>query len=89
MSVLTNTSGLCAAVVLIASLSVVGCTPQSNGDVQPDPIASVPSHPDRHPTTADVDAGTACWQAPITTIVWKEQDRKYVGKNGWCKYEVK
>jgi hypothetical protein len=45
------------------------------------------SLPDRQPTKADVDAGTACYQAPISVIVWKETDRKYVGEGIWCKYE--
>lgn len=45
-----------------------------------------PAHPDREPTRADVEAGTACTYAVTLLIVWKEPNREYVGKNGACVY---
>lgn len=78
-------------VVVVMLLFATGCSqsPQSDGDVAPEVVVTELSHPDRQPTKADVDAGTACFQAPVSTVMWREMDRKYVGKNGWCEYEVK
>jgi hypothetical protein len=89
MSAPTCVKKIVALLCVAASLFVAGCSQQS----QPDkPATQAPtveqfSHPDRNPTMSDVQAGTACVQAPVTVIVWIEDNRTYK-EGSYCKFKA-
>jgi uncharacterized lipoprotein NlpE involved in copper resistance len=75
--------------LVLMLLSLVGCATQSQPDARAasEVAGSHVVHPNREPTMDDVQAGTACVQAPVTVIMWIENDKTYTD-GIYCKFKV-